>query len=554
MKNGSWGVRRFTQGVKEAESWDQDEGGWTRCYLNRQPDLAIAARTYSGIENSKGFFIFAQAEMAVKAVGTLGTHVSLPNWASMRETRLKRHKDGRLILEIKKEDTDRADDMAGWLPEKGFWKRIFNAQIQEANEPEISKYDDFIRHIVTESGDDYGWGIKTDSIWRTEPLPHIKLALKSMGFVAADADNLLGSAMLKCWTMVNKPFQPEYPGNRTWNRNAAQLRFTPSESIEGLKYPTWVKVLEHCGEGLNESIRKNTWCKTNGIVSGADYLKCWVASLLQEPLQPLPYLFFYGDQNSGKSIFHEALDLLLTRGYVRADHAVENPSGFNGELENAIICVIEEVNLTRSKTAYNRIKDWVTSRHLNIRKLYHGPYHVPNTTHWIQCANDSGYCPIFSGDTRITMCYVDTLAQIIPKRELISSLEKEASDFVSSLIHLEIPKSIDRLNLPVISTGEKEQIQNQNESALETFVRENCFFVPGEMILMSEFYERFIASVDPDEAITWSKIRLGKEMSTKYPKGRRPDGNWVFGNISFESGIGTTKLTVRDSKIVKVGE
>ena len=238
---------------------------------------------------------------------------------------------------------------------------------------------------------------------------------------------------------------------------------------------------------------------------------------------------------------------------MRADHAIENQSGFNGELENAIICVIEEVNLSKSRTAYNRIKDWVTSRHLNIRKLYHGPYHVPNSTHWVQCANDSSYCPIFSGDTRITMCYVDTLLDLIPKKELIVRLEKEAPDFIASLLHLELPRSIDRLNLPVINTGDKETIQEQNESALETFMREKIFVVPGELITVKDFYDSFISWLDPDEAHNWSKIRVGKEMLTKYPKGRRPeDGHWSFGNISFKLIESEGKYVLNNGMLRKV--
>ena len=536
MRKSAWVVRRFTPGVQESDSWDQDGGGWTRCYLNRQPDLPIASRTYAGIEQEKGGFVFAQAEMAIKAAATLGTHVTLPNWISQRKTTLKRHKDGRLIVEIKKEDTDRADDMQGWLADKkGTWKRIFSTQVKDVSEQETSTYDDFIRHMITATGDDYGWVIKTNKLWRSEPLPHIKLSLKSMGFNPKDADNILGNSVLKCWTIVNRPFQNEYPGNREWNRAAAQIKFEPSDFSESLRYPTWTKVLEHCGEGLDDSIKKNAWCTSNGIVCGADYLKCWVSSIFQEPLEPLPYLFLYGPQNSGKSVLHEALSLLLTRGYTRADHAIENQQGFNGELENAIICVIEEVNLSQSKTAYNRIKDWVTSRHINIRKLYHSPYHVPNTTHWIQCANDASYCPIFAGDTRITMCFVDVLKDLIPKRDLIERLKKEAPDFVASLLHLEIPRSIDRLNLPVINTGEKETLQTNNETSLETFIREKVFYTAGNMVTVKEFYANFINWLDPDEAHNWSKIRMGKELPSNIPKGRRQeDGHFCIGNVAFE--------------------
>jgi chaperonin GroEL (HSP60 family) len=43
-------------------------------------------------------------------------------------------------------------------------------------------------------------------------------------------------------------------------------------------------------------------------------------------------LFFFGPENSGKSIFHEAFNELVTTGVVMADRALTNQSDFNGEL------------------------------------------------------------------------------------------------------------------------------------------------------------------------------------------------------------------------------
>ena len=54
-------------------------------------------------------------------------------------------------------------------------------------------------------------------------------------------------------------------------------------------------------------MRENEWCKLHNIKSGTDYLLYWIAFLLRDPFQPLPYLFLYGNQNSGKSILHQAI-------------------------------------------------------------------------------------------------------------------------------------------------------------------------------------------------------------------------------------------------------
>ena len=551
MRRGGWAVRRFTLGVREHESWDQDGAGWTRTYLNREPTLQQACRAFGGIEDPAGGFVFREAEMAMKASALLGIHLNIGNPILGRETKIKQHKDGRLIAEIEYKPTDRGEDMQGWLPKKGkIWTKVYNIQSISPTETDHQNYDDLVRHLVTSQDEDYGWMIKTDNRWRVEPLSHIRVALGAMGLPNKEITGVLGSSIFKCWTIVNKPFQPEYPGDRQWNRNAAKFRFHPSTDLENLSYPHWLKILNHCGTGLDEAVKTNSWCRANGILTGGDYLKCWVASLFKEPDQPLPYLFFYSQQQgTGKSIFHEALSLLLTKGYQRSDAALISQAGFNAELEGAIICVVEETDLRKNNMAYNRIKDWVTGRELLIHCKGKTPYHIPNTTHWIQCSNNHQSCPIFPGDTRITMSYVEPIdpLELIPKKQFIPLLEKEASDFLAAILHLELPPSTDRLNVPVVETADKMMLQKLNETPLERFINDEAVPCSGAMIKQSEFYERFQDWLDPEDKRNWSKIRVGREIPTQFPRARQHgSGQFYIGNLAWkdENAEPTKKLIV----------
>lgn len=539
MRKGAWAIRRFSLGVREHDSWDQDGSGWTRSYLNREPTLQQACRAFGGIEDPQGGFVFREAEMAMKAATLLGINFNIGNAMMMRETKIKQHKDGRMVAEIEYKPTDRGDDMEGWLPKKGkIWTKVYNIQSISPTETDHQNYDDLVRHLVTSQDEDYGWMIKTDNRWRTEPIAHIRVALGAMGLAGKDITNVLGSSIFKCWTIVNKPFQPEYPGDRQWNRNAAKFRFHPSSDLENLTYPHWLKILNHCGSGLDEAVKTNSWCRANGILTGGDYLKCWVSSLFKEPGEPLPYLFLYSQQQgTGKSIFHEALSLLLTKGYQRSDAALISQAGFNAELEGAIICVVEETDLRKNHMAYNRIKDWVTGRELLIHCKGKTPYHIPNTTHWIQCSNNHQSCPIFPGDTRITMGYVEPIdpLELIPKKRLIPLLEKEASDFLASILHLELPPSNDRLNIPVIATADKMMLQKLNETPLEQFINDETIPCLGSMISQGEFYVKFQEYLDPEEKRNWSKIRVGRELPTQYPRARqRGTGQFHIGNIAWK--------------------
>lgn len=542
MRRGAWALRRFTPGVAEHVSWTQDGQGWTQTYYHRDPDLDTAAKAAGGIESPKGGFIFSAAVDAVEAAKHVGVNIELPVWAQHRRSKLKEHRDGRLIVEI---DHDLQNDggrggLPGWLAEGKTWSRVFHANLRPQAEVEIGNYDEIVRHMVTETGDDAGWVIRSEGNWVTEPLAHVKIGLAgALGLGTKEVTGIMGAAVFRNWRLVNQPFQPEYPGDRMWNRGAAQFRYHPTENRDDLQYPLWMRVLKHCGTGLDDAIKSHAWCKANGILSGGDYLKVWIASLFQKPMSPLPYLFLYSqEQNTGKSILHEALAELVTHGVARADQALMNQNGFNGELMNAVLCVVEEVDLSRSKLAYNRIKDWVTSRSLPIHIKGQTPFTIPNSSHWLQTANDHKFCPVFPGDTRITMVHVSPLApeDLIPKERLLEGLRKEASDFMAEILALEIPQSNDRLNVPVVETGEKLNAQRANLTRLEAFIQEHTEHVTGQMIKFSEFVERFHEWLDATDIHEWSKNRVGKELPPHMPKGRRSlDGQWFIGNVSWEA-------------------
>lgn len=533
LMGGAWGVRRYTIGTAEAKTWEQDGKGWTRCYLNRELDLDTAARLQQGIEHPNGgwhFSTFLEAKEALQKLGaTIEAHVCVHS----RPTKVKKHKDDyKVIVEVQEHNTDPL--MPLWLKEKGFWKRVYQINVIRVSESDTSVSDDIVRHLITESGGDYGWVINSDGKWVQEPLQHIQAALNSLNYNNKELRSIIGSNVFQPWMIVNMPFYPEFPGDRKWNRDAAQFRFLPNPDVDNLRTPTWNRVLEHLGEGLDQAVKIHPWCQLNGIVKGSEYLKCWITSMFKEPHQQLPYLFFYSEQqNTGKSMFHEALVLLLSKGYARVDHALVSQSGFNGEMENIILCTIEEVDLKANKVAYNRIKDWVTAKHINIHKKNKTPYLAINTCHFVQTANDRAYCPVFPGDTRITMIRVEPLKEIIPKGELTILLEKEASDFLSLILKLELPKTNDRLNVPAITTDDKLVAEEANETDLDTFLREETYNIPGQLLTVVDLWDKFAEWLG-QRSNEWSKIKMGRSMPSIYPKGRLTTTSTIhYGNITF---------------------
>ena len=550
---GAWVIRRYTQGIQETSNWDQDINGWTRCYYNREPTLDIASRFKGGLEDEKGNFEFKEAPIEVAK--SLGIILKLPKWALSRRTQLKQHKDGRLLIYIDRTPNDDPSDMPGWRPDKLWWKRIFNARLQQPSEPISLNFDNIIRHLVTPKGVDFGWVIQTSNGWNNESYINVRNVLKTHGMSESETIQALGNCVLEPWTLINDPFQNEFPGNRKWNRDAAQFAFIPKKD-EPFIFPTWQRILDHGGRGLDSAIIENGWCQANDIKNGADYLKIWVASLFQNPKKRLPYLFFYSkEERTGKTTFHNAIGMLMTSGYTRADLALISGAGFNGELEHAVLCAIEEINLQKNPSARNRMKDWVTGTSISIHHKGKTPYDVENTVHFIQTGNDINECPIYPGDSRITMIHMPPfeLSEMLTPDNLLAKLKNEAADFMGAILKIEIPPSNDRLNVPVIDTDIKFQTSQINRTSLEIFLDETTYDAPGETILYSELFNKFIEWLDPTEVHNWSKIKFGRELPVNYPKGRVMTKNAQFyvGNISFTKikNTGKNRLILRGDKL-----
>lgn len=544
-RNGVWAVRRYGTDTKEHPYWKHDKKGWTRCYYNRPLTLEEVARIHNAIELENKSYQFKDCDVARTAMGKLGIEFELPSWILGRIFKVKEITDNRYSAFIPKEDSDNAGEMKDWAIEKGAYKRVM-PNLGKPGDDEatlLGEFEEAVRHVISEGGGDLGWMINTGTgNWREEPLPHIRLLLKSKGLGSKDIDTILGASISRAWTMVNRPFEPEYLGDRQWNRSRARFKIPPTLDGENLSYPTWQRILDHCGRGLDSAIQQDSWCKNNGIIKGGDYLKLWFASLIKFPRQPLPYLGLYGDQDCGKSTLHEAFcQIILDGGYMRADNALTSSGDFNGELQGSVLCTLEEINLgsdnKSNRQAYNKLKDWVTSTQILLHAKRETPILVSNFTHWLHCANDRDFIPVFPGDTRVTLIKVDKLRpeDKIPKRDMYTLLVKEASDFLAALLITEIPDSRDRLMLPVITTIDKKEAEYLKMDPVGQFFKDRVYSVNGQFISSDDLFEAFKQYLGMSEAMNWNRNKFGRLVPKNIPKGRissTKTQETYYGNIS----------------------
>jgi len=520
LPNGAWRVYRFSPGIAEEDTWTQDGQGWTTCYFNRYPDLKTACALSGGVERVEGGYVFSSAKDAIKAAKTLGEDLTLPKDLDERKVTLDAHKDGRLVVEIERTKEDKDKKVEGWDDKKGKYVKIFQvkADPKEDSELDFNEFDNIVRAVETAAVEHAGWVVKKGKEWVRQPFVNVKIALQSLGHPKTEAEEIMGAAVVRGWRLVNLPFREEYPGGRQWNFNAAQFKFKPAELADDEVpcHPHWDMIFDHIGHELTPALRELPWAIDANIRTGADYLRAWVACAFRDPFQPTPYLFFFGPEDCGKSIFFESLGRLVTKGVALAKRALTTE--FNYELANAIICAVEEVDITKSPDAYARLKEYSTGRSILIRKMRCDSFEQPNATHWVQTANSPRNCPVFPGDTRITAIQVNDLLeeQKIAKAKMEVFLDQEATHFLYTLMHLELPPIIDRLRLPVVTTASKQAIQEGNQTALEEFIARCCVPTPDKHSLFTEFFDRFQQWLPANERHAWSKKSVAKDLPARH--------------------------------------
>jgi hypothetical protein len=534
---GSFKVFRFGSSTAEAETWSLSEDGNRYCNYNSGISTNIAAIVSKGIENVKGGFDFKTADDLKSAAQKLKVDVNIPENFNDRKSTIEDLSDGRLLVKIQKQKGDVVPD--SWGEDKNSICKIYpKPNNTDTDDGDLAQIDKTLRYIIGTDGKEAGWAYKGSEVvkWQfPKNTLGMRLGLKERGYKNEEVDSLMGKSFNNPWTYVNKPFKPEYPGNREWNDGAAQLAYAITDK-ENLDYRTWMRILNHVGEGLNDAVAADLFCQEQGINTGGDYLKLWVAYMFQRPYARLPFLYFYStEQGTGKSTFHEALSMLFAgkEGSVSADLALREQ--YNGQLANAILCTIEETNLSKNAAIYNKVKELTTAKFISIRAMYKPQTEVRNSTHWVQCANSLDYVPIEPGDTRIVVSRVNVLVDPILPAQLDAKLKSEASDFITAIMRVELPSlSCGRLNLPVLLTEEKARAMTNKENSLDDFIRTCCAPCKGNMMVFSTFYDKFNAFLDPEERVLWNRTNVKKKIPQDlYPVGRRSnDSVMCIGNIA----------------------
>ena len=539
-----WKFYRFSKGIREHESWEKQDNGWISTFFDRKPTFDVACRVCKGVELSEGGYAFNEIEQAVRALSILGVEfeINMERYGNRKAELKVSKREGRIVIRMKKLGDE---DITGWNEKRGDWweKVVRGVETSGQDEVDYERWDKVCRCTNTPNGEQAGWYIfDSNNNWIHHPLIHIQKVLGKNGLKSKEVDDYLGHAIQNSWSLVNLPFQPEYPGQRQWNFRAPQWKYQPAQ-IDFEKQPThphWDLVLDHIGGDLNQSLHNHEWSVKHGVQTGRHYLQLWIACLLRHPFEKLPYLFLFSrDENTGKSTLHQAIARLITGGGVEfADRALKGDNEFNGELSNCVLAVVEEVSphgkdASRAKA---RMKDWTTNDYIAIRQMRTDVYRQRNTLHFIQCSNNREDCLVSFGDTRTTMIHVPSLAASdkaeIPHQVLMQRLDAEGEHFMRTLCDLEIPPPEGRLRIPFINTDSKRRFEEMQRTDLEVFLHDRCLYKPGAAVLWKDFYNTFLRGLSEEERGFWSKRRVSQGLPDHYPTGGFDPKNTTYvGNI-----------------------
>ena len=529
--DGVFQCKRFGTSTAETDLW-QTRDGDTWCQLNQETPVLMVMKKYScSYDPKKMTFMASDLEDAMQALGhTLGEAskgISVPIKVTLSP-------DG--IFTATFEGDGNFD---GWTAtKKGFTRQlpVVHKEIT-FRQSMLEEADAFVRNIVTPDHEYYGWALKTGDYWVMYSGFDPVRCVVAAHFGNKEVEMIRAEMTQNPWILHHLPFGKEYPGGRLWNRDAPQLAIAPAD--EAGPHPHWDMIMDHLGKSLDSTVSRTQWCQEWGIHTGADYLRYWICAMIKDPMEPLPYLFFYGPQNGGKSIFHESLQTLFTKGVTSISTALCSSGGYNAEVANAVLGYVEEKDLSEvGNTAYTRIKEWVMAKTMPIHKKGHTPYDQPNTLHMVQMANRATSCPMEDGDTRITAILVSIIQKEVPRKMMFQALENEAAYFLRTILTINLPQSHTRLRVPMIASEHKLDLEAMHQTPFEVFCNDTLIACPGQKVKVSDFYDRYVTYCTEKNSEAERKshvLQLLRNRADKYLVGISTGKQIYIGNVSMEN-------------------
>lgn len=167
-----------------------------------------------------------------------------------------------------------------------------------------------------------------------------------------------------------------------------------------------------------------------------DHFLNWTACVVRHRVRTLIAWLLQGVEGTGKGILvNRVLKPLLGIGNVAIKRMAELEDNFNGYVENSLLVVIDEAQVSGSKKAemiMANLKHQITEPEVSIRKMYTASYSAPNYCNFLFLSNMDDPVVIGATDRRFN-CGEYGKTRFIPSEGFFESLEAELPSFAAYL-------------------------------------------------------------------------------------------------------------------------
>lgn len=282
----------------------------------------------------------------------------------------------------------------------------------------------------------------------------------------------------------------------------------------------------------------------------------WLAVVWQQKRKPLTAWVLHGTEGTGKGVlFHDVLRPLFGKAHAVQKRATELGSQFNGWLEPALICFIDEIDadmFVNAKAVEADLRTLITEPTVSIRRMRTDSYEVQNYTAFIFSSNKKRPVAIPAGDRRFNMGQFQRNKLQISQAE-IDSVEDELEAFAH---HLSTIKADFHAAKTVLQTADRLAVQRLSITSVDVLAND---IIQGNLIglweampdesLMQESgiedinamaYAHLVRRISREETSKLTRDELG--VIFRHCVGKTPDGSHKLTAFLRHHGIDLKKI------------
>lgn len=192
----------------------------------------------------------------------------------------------------------------------------------------------------------------------------------------------------------------------------------------------------------------------------------WTAYVFQRCTAPKTAWVAHGTHGTGKGVLvNEVLAKVFGASNVAQKRMEELEDKFNGYLENSLICVIDEAQISdsgRSKMIMANLKNQITEPVITIRRMRQSAYETTNRVGFIFNSNKPDPVVVEAGDRRFNVGMYQSNKIQITDRE-IWDIETELQDFAYRLQQHAV--DVDAVRTPKVNEAKREMQMASRTSA-----------------------------------------------------------------------------------------